>query len=964
MCRVRIAAALLLISGIVGAAAVDAASLFDPAWRFRTLTTDHFVIYFHQGEERTGRRLARIAEETWTQLHDRFGFAPRRSHVVLVDQSELANGYATPLPRNTIVVSASWPPGSDFIGDTEDWLRLVLTHEFTHVVHLDRSEGWARVVRTFFGRTPFALPNLYLPTWQIEGLATYEESAITGAGRLHAGDFGAIVSEAARMRSLAPLDRVNGGLTAWPSGTGAYAYGLGFHQYLADRFGPSTLATLASATARRVPYTTAPVFKRIYGESLGSLWRDYESSVLAAVPPTPPMDDAMQRLTHDGYVALGPRFDRGDPSGRASIVYSLRSPDGFPALNRVEMDGAPPARITGRYLGSTTAIGRTHLYFDQQEFRRNVGVYSDLYALARADGRVTRLTKDARLLDPDLSPDGTTLACVRSASGQRDLVLVRLTGEPSAVAAVSTLVSEVETQFDAPRWSPDGRSIAVERHRLGQLSDVVLVDVATGQLRVLASDPRARVVTPAWRPDGQAVVAAIAFQDQPFNLYELSIDGAAPPRQLTRTTGGATWPDVSPDGRTIVFSGLTTAGADIFVIPYPDVSLTATESRTMTPALTPAGAYDSPEVPSQRYTPIHTLRPTSWSPVIESDGDQIRAGAVLGAYDTLGYHFYSASATWLVSAPSNTPTPSAAEPDWSASYAYDRWQPTFWIAASQATSFLEGPPADDDTPSGGTLRARKIDVGVIYPMRTARRSHMAALSFIRGVDDYTLPDRIFSRGRGAVRASWASSSAHSYGYSISPEQGLTAGATVENDRPALGAVAPATAITADVRAYLPSFARHHVLALRAAAGRATGDAAVRRTFLLGGPGPDTSVTDFSRDAISLLRGFPANTFAGSHVALANVDYRFPLTRPERGVGTWPFFLHTVHASIFADAGHTWTRTFRASAVKTSYGAELSAEVVAGYFFRFTATAGIARGHDGSGTVADRTTAYFRIGKAF
>ena len=42
--------------------------------------------------------------------------------------------------------------------------------------------------------------SLYLPTWQIEGLATYEESVITGEGRLHAGDFRAIVRPALVMK--------------------------------------------------------------------------------------------------------------------------------------------------------------------------------------------------------------------------------------------------------------------------------------------------------------------------------------------------------------------------------------------------------------------------------------------------------------------------------------------------------------------------------------------------------------------------------------------------------------------------------------------------------------------------------------------------------------------------------------------------------------------------------------------
>jgi hypothetical protein len=60
---------------------------------------------------------------------------------------------------------------------TDDWLRLAFTHEFTHILHLDRSEGWARAVRSIFGRTPLAFPNVFLPIWQIEGLAVYEESA-------------------------------------------------------------------------------------------------------------------------------------------------------------------------------------------------------------------------------------------------------------------------------------------------------------------------------------------------------------------------------------------------------------------------------------------------------------------------------------------------------------------------------------------------------------------------------------------------------------------------------------------------------------------------------------------------------------------------------------------------------------------------------------------------------------------
>jgi len=215
-------------------------------------------------------------------------------------------------------------------------------------------------------------------------------------------------------------------------------------------------------------------------------------------------------------------------------------------------------------------------------------------------------------------------------------------------------------------------------------------------------------------------------------------------------------------------------------------------------------------------------------------------------------------------------------------------------------------------------------------------------------------------GRGGV----AFSNAHQFGYSISPERGIAFGATAETVRRAFGSSGDGNAVTADARFYLPSVARHHVVALRMAGGASTGDSSVQRAFHLGGAMPNASVTDFGSNAISLLRGFGADTFAGSRVAVFNAEYRWPLARPQHGVGTWPLFLHTVYAAPFVDAGHAWTRRFDTANVKASAGIELSARLVAGYHFPLVATAGVARGHDGSATVPDQWTVYLRLGRAF
>jgi surface antigen Omp85-like protein/WD40 repeat protein len=973
----RLASALLVSAVLHGVCVpAQAGSLFDPSLRFRALRTPHFIIYFHQGEDRLAGRLGVIAEDAWQALQQPLGVRPPPlTQVVLADQTEQSNGSATPVPYDTIVINAVWPAGSEFIGNLDDWLRLVFTHEFTHITHLDRSEGWARALRTVFGRQPFVFPNLYLPVWQIEGLATYEESAITGEGRLHDGSFRAIVDEAVRRHAPARLDRVSGGLVDWPAGLGAYAYGLGFHEYLANRFGAATIATLADATARRVPYTGSRVFKRIYGESLGDLWRDYETS-LSSRATDPPADVGLTRLTHHRFTVLGPRFDRfACTACPPEVVYSVQTPHSLPTLNRLRLDGSESRPMTMRILGTTSAIGRDAIYFDQVELQRNAGYYGDLYKMSRATGRVEQLTSQARLLEPDLSPDGQTMVAVQSHPGQRDLVLVRLkadsTGSGSLVSALSqtvaveTLIAEPETQFNAPRWSPDGRTIAVERHRLGAMPEIVLVDVTSKEVRVAAADPGGRVVTPTWRPDGRAIVVAMAHEDAPFNLYEIAVDQSGAMRQLTHTTGGATWPDVSPDGKMMVFAGYTTEGIELFSLPYPDPGVES--EPPLRPAATTAGRRvitQGGPYTTTAYSPLPTLKPTSWSPVIDNPNDQIRVGASVFGSDVLGYHFYWATATWLASQPAGSVAPAPAVPDWQLAYLYNRWRFAPFASASTETSFFTGLDGTTGRPLPITLRERQIETGVQFPVLHIRQSFLGLVSLLRAIDDYTLAGQNVTRNRTSARLAGAWTSAHRYGYSISAEDGVSIGVTAELTRHELGAAADATRVTADARAYIPALGPHQVLAVRAVGAAVTGDLSVARTFLMGGAARDTGLIDFGTAPTALMRGFPSDTFGGSHAALMNLEYRTPLARPQRGLGTWPAFLQTLHAAAFTDVGHTWTNTFRARDAKVSLGAELSVDVVAGYFFPITVTAGAARGHDGSGSVSDQTTWYLRLGRAF
>ena len=147
--------------------------------------------------EQEARRAAINAERAYTALSTEL--VPPRGKVDLVvsDNVDYVNGYATPFPSNRIVVFAHPPTDASGPPNYEDWNSLVVTPELTHIFHLDRSRGIWRIGQAIFGRNPLLFPNLYQPSWVIEGLAVYFESRVTGYGRLESSEHSMIARAAA-----------------------------------------------------------------------------------------------------------------------------------------------------------------------------------------------------------------------------------------------------------------------------------------------------------------------------------------------------------------------------------------------------------------------------------------------------------------------------------------------------------------------------------------------------------------------------------------------------------------------------------------------------------------------------------------------------------------------------------------------------------------------------------------------
>lgn len=953
---------------------------YDSRLHFRVIHTDHFVIYYHQGEERIASRLAGMVEAVRRDVAARLALdAPDQTHVVLVDQTDVSNGWSTPLPYNIIEIAATPPPLTSLVGNYDDWLRLVLVHEYTHIVHLGRVGGWMRIFRRTLGRHPLSFPNLFLPAWQVEGVATYVESALTGRGRVGAAETRAIQDEIAADRRLMTIDRAGGGLVAWPGGNAPYFYGGAFDDYVASRFGPDRLGQLARATSSRLPFRGEGAFMSVFGVSSETLWNQFQAQRVSASHGTSPHTGA-RRLTQDGFMTSGPRYSRGNGSGAPRVLYSSLTPERFPSIKEIAADRSAARTVATRYLGESLSTDGRWVYFDQIEFDGPVSRFRDVYAADLKTTNLVRLSYGARMSDPEVSPDGTRLAVVVQHNGDSVLSVYRLSrpgmDAPPVLDRPAVLtVAETGCHFATPRWSPETARLAVARQCEGRPPEIVVIDGANGVVTPVVSDRRSRNITPAWSPDGQSLYFASDRDGARFQIFTTAPGTTSPaaPQPVISAAGGATAPDVSPDGRSLLFVSATGAGYDVFEAPLAS-SPAAGATQPDTPSFPVDETRPSPQRPrdiskpiqgDRSYSPWSTLWPRAWSPVFTASNERTDAGAIVEGSDVLGRHAYRAIVTWPVARPAaDMPIAFSLRPDLDVSYVYGRWRQTVLLSASDTLESV----AVIDRASGRVVRAnardRQLFAGVLVAWRRVRLSQ----SWLAGValdhERFASPSAIPARNRNALRSAWTLNSSRLYGYSISPEEGIRSTATIEHVAPALGAEASSTAATVDVRAYLPGGPLHSVVAVRFASGVSTGDPGTRRIFSLGASTVPSSPFDFGQRAVGMMRGIPIDSRVGSAVAVANLDYRFPLARIERGFRTWPIFLNGLHGAVFADVGAAGATLASMGSPLVSTGVEIASDVTLGYSLPLTVALGAAWAHDVREMRANRLAVFLRLGRAF
>lgn len=950
---------LLMISSHSALAAFN----FDPFLTWKTLKTEHFHIHYHDGTEELAKKTALISERVHKRISAYLSWEPTEpTQVVISDRVDFSNGMATPIYQNQMFLYMTPPDEINTLEDYDDWLDLLITHEYTHIIHIDKVSRVAAVFRKIFGRTAAiplvftSFPGVFQPRLFTEGLATWTETDYEkGIGRGQSSSFEMMM----RMESIdgiKPLRQILQPNVSWPAGTGAYLYGVYFWQYIAESRGEDKIPLWVYVYSGKVmPYMLNSTSYSSLGEDLDDVWAGFDAAMqekfgaqIEAIKARGLRDG--ERLTNGGYYTMHPRIAH---NGDIWYVQNDFADDSW--LMVLREGSEQPEKMTRVHGERFDLHPEAGILLTQLEIVSNTEYYSDVYRIDPVSGASTRLTHGGRYRSATWGTDGNSIVAVHNQAGNAALHLLDASGKLQELLWQGRNMEVI----GEPDLSPDGRTLVAPLWRADSRWDLELFSLDNRSWTKLTRSDDVET-NPRFSADGKSVIFSADYGGV-YNTHIVDLQDPGHSRALTNVIGGAFHPDLDRERRTLVYTGFTEQGYDIFRISGDALQETPSmQAKPKTVTSAPDWYQDPlPEFTISDYSPWGSLLPRGWSPVLYGSDHRIVAGAIIAGADPLLRHSWALAPMWDFR---------SRVLEGYFYYDYDRWNPSLRLAADRS--------AEEHTYNNAADKERLQRLVI---------NEYAALELLSPILDLDYQwglhlGAVYNRERekriaeGFVRnpalkdtlagAAISFNSSRYYPKAISPANGRSVKLIAE-DSDFMDGDYQGRAHIADWQEFISLGARH-VLALRLAAAR--GDRGIR-PFSLGGSFPEAmghplnlaTGTIFNKRDFAL-RGYKGNLpeLTGRNLDLAMLEWRFPLWLIERGVTAPPIGIHNLHGRLFYNAGEAWDRAADRESRRRGMGLEFHTELVLGYMLPVNLYLGAARGIDDQG----ESIYYLGIGSSF
>ncbi len=549
---------------------------YEPEYEWLTIKGEHVFVHYHPEAERTARTILKIAEEIWEPITSLYEYEPEYVHYVVKDIDDYSNG-ATYFFDNKIEI---WASALDFdLRGSHNWLRNVISHEFTHMVQIQASMKLGRSIPAVYlqflnyedKRRPdilYGFPNfiasypvatINMPAWFAEGTAQYMRK-----------DFGyddwdshrdmilrcyALDNKMLTWNQMGVFDKTSLGNES------VYNSGFALTRYIAQRYGEDKLREITKKLGKATNFTIDAAFKDVLGKDGNEIYDEW-SSLIKEEYKKRSQDVTSnlvqgEKITEVGFGNFYPAFS---PDGSKLLYISNKDYDYFgissiilyDVKTKKEKSLISPIRSSVSFIPNTNKIVYAKLSEDNPKWNNIHDLY--LYDVDKDDDE--RITFGLRANNPGASNDGKKIVFIFQKDGTSNIGTTSIDGKDFKQL---TFYDSGEQVFN-PKFSPDG-SYVVFDYSYHDSREIAKVNSDGSGLEFIIKNGKDNR-DPVFDSNGNLFYSSDV--NGIFNIYRY--DSASKQSvQITNVIGGAFQPTIDTEGN-LAYSGYTSDGFKIFFL--------------------------------------------------------------------------------------------------------------------------------------------------------------------------------------------------------------------------------------------------------------------------------------------------------------------------------------------------------------------------------------------------------------